>query len=54
MDAQRQNERIRIYRDGLLDDTLPFWLKHCVELQKEAKLRGFLDFRTVPECGEKD
>lgn len=24
---------IKIYRDGLLEDTLPFWLKHCVDRQ---------------------
>ena len=28
MDADRLDHLIRVYRDGLLDDTLPFWLRH--------------------------
>ena len=31
MDAARRNELIALYRDGLLNDTLPFWMKHCVD-----------------------
>ena len=27
----RVEELITIYRDGLLQDTLPFWIKHCVD-----------------------
>lgn len=25
------NRLIQTYRDGLLADTVPFWLKHCVD-----------------------
>jgi N-acylglucosamine 2-epimerase len=28
---QRLDELIAIYRDGLLHDTLPFWINHCVD-----------------------
>jgi len=38
MDAQRLDELLRIYRDGLLDDTLPFWLRHGVD----REFGGFL------------
>ena len=31
MDLDRINQLLSVYRDGLLDDTLPFWLKHCVD-----------------------
>lgn len=31
MDEARRNELIATYRDGLLNDTLPFWTKHCVD-----------------------
>ena len=31
MDDARRAELIATYRDGLLDDTLPFWTKHCVD-----------------------
>ncbi|MDV6029177.1 MAG: N-acylglucosamine 2-epimerase [Phycisphaera sp. RhM] len=31
MDKIRREELISTYRDGLLDDTLPFWIKHCVD-----------------------
>ena len=31
MDAIRRNELIATYRDGLLNDTLPFWLRHSVD-----------------------
>jgi len=31
MNAVRIIELISVYRDGLLQDTLPFWLKHCVD-----------------------
>ncbi len=31
MDNTRRNELIATYRDGLLSDTLPFWIKHCVD-----------------------
>jgi N-acylglucosamine 2-epimerase len=34
-------ERLRaIYRDGLLDDTLPFWIEHCVDRQDGGFLVG--------------
>lgn len=31
MDAQRKSDLIAVYRDGLLEDTIPFWIKHCVD-----------------------
>lgn len=31
MSPQRQRELLAIYRDGLLHDTLPFWIDHCVD-----------------------
>ena len=27
----RIDELIAVYRDGLLEDTLPFWTRHCVD-----------------------
>lgn len=31
MDLDRINQLLSVYRDGLLDNTLPFWLKHCID-----------------------
>ena len=31
MNAQRRNELSALYRAGLLEDTLPFWLPRCVD-----------------------
>jgi N-acylglucosamine 2-epimerase len=31
MDDARRAELTATYRDGLLNDTLPFWIKHCVD-----------------------
>ena len=31
MDETRRNELLATYRDGLLNDTLPFWINHCVD-----------------------
>ncbi|MCK5316196.1 MAG: AGE family epimerase/isomerase, partial [Anaerolineales bacterium] len=31
MNTERIDELIAIYRDGLLGDTLPFWINHCVD-----------------------
>jgi N-acylglucosamine 2-epimerase len=31
MDTQRIEHLISVYRDGLLRDVLPFWLRHCVD-----------------------
>ena len=31
MDEIRRSKLISTYRDGLLEDTLPFWIKHCVD-----------------------
>ena len=31
MDHQRIDDLITVYRDGLLNDTLPFWVTHCVD-----------------------
>jgi N-acylglucosamine 2-epimerase len=31
MDDTRRIELLATYRDGLLNDTLPFWTKHCVD-----------------------
>ncbi len=33
IDAQRIDQLITLYRDGLLEDTLPFWIDHCVDHQ---------------------
>ena len=33
MDKARQEELRRAYRDGLLQDVLPFWIGHCVDRQ---------------------
>ena len=30
-DAASRDELIAVYRDGLLNDTLPFWIRHCVD-----------------------
>ena len=31
MNRERIDRLICVYRDGLLDDTLPFWIDHCVD-----------------------
>jgi N-acylglucosamine 2-epimerase len=31
MHSSRIDELIAVYRNGLLDDTLPFWINHCVD-----------------------
>lgn len=31
MDRQRVDHLIGVYRDGLLRDTLPFWIEHAVD-----------------------
>ncbi len=31
MELERIDELIAVYRDGLLKDTLPFWLRHAVD-----------------------
>ena len=31
MDATRVAELIRVYRDGLLEDVLPFWIENAVD-----------------------
>jgi hypothetical protein len=31
MTPQRIHELLSVYRDGLLHDTLPFWINHCVD-----------------------
>ena len=31
MNKARRDELITVYRDGLLEDTLPFWLPRCVD-----------------------
>lgn len=31
IDVARRHHLLATYRDGLLGDTLPFWLKHCVD-----------------------
>jgi len=33
MQSERRNELSRIYRDGLLNDVLPFWTTNCVDRQ---------------------
>lgn len=34
MDAKRKEELVATYRDGLLNDTLPFWTNHCVDREQ--------------------
>ena len=31
MDQEQRNRLLTTYRDGLLDDVLPFWIRHCVD-----------------------
>ncbi len=31
MDESRRNALLTIYRDGLLKNTLPFWINHCID-----------------------
>lgn len=31
MDRRRMEQLLRVYRDGLLKDVLPFWIDHCVD-----------------------
>lgn len=31
MDKQRNDKLIEIYKNGLLEDTLPFWIKHSID-----------------------
>lgn len=33
MDTGRKEALISSYRNGLLNETLPFWIKHCVDYQ---------------------
>ncbi|HAY82120.1 MAG TPA: N-acylglucosamine 2-epimerase [Planctomycetaceae bacterium] len=33
MDAARRSQLMDVYRDGLLQDTLPFWMNHCIDKQ---------------------
>ena len=33
IDAARRAELIATHRDGLLNDTLPFWTRHCIDRQ---------------------
>ncbi len=34
MTEQRIDDLIAVYRDGLLHDTLPFWINHCVDREQ--------------------
>src|SRR5215203_3515577 len=40
MTSNRIDELIRIYRDGLLNDTIPFWQKHA----PDREFGGFMTF----------
>jgi len=40
MDETRRHELIAVYRDGLLENTIPFWLEHSIDQQHG----GFLTF----------
>lgn len=40
MNSERIHELIKIYRDGLLNDTIPFWMKHTID----HEYGGFLNF----------
>ena len=39
-EAPWRDARIRLYRDGLLDDTLPFWLRHGVDEERGGLFTG--------------
>lgn len=34
MNKQRSNKLIEIYKNGLLEDTLPFWIKHSIDKEQ--------------------
>ena len=40
MNSARINELLTIYRDGLLQDTIPFWMKHTID----REYGGFLNY----------
>ncbi len=40
MNTNRINELIKIYHDGLLNDTIPFWMKHTID----RECGGFLNY----------
>jgi len=41
MNAERVSQLISVYRDGLLDDTLPFWINHGIERAFSGVRLGF-------------
>ena len=51
MEPQRIQELIATYRDGLLNDTLPFWLRHAVDREhaerRPGAVRAQLEARAV-------
>lgn len=49
MDHARKTELIVTYRDGLLKDTLPFWTKHCVDLEHDGFMMSLDRDGTVVE-----
>lgn len=40
MKAERMEELVAVYRDGLLEDTMPFWMKHTID----RECGGFLNY----------
>ena len=40
MKPERMKELIAIYRDGLLEDVMPFWMKHTID----REYGGFLNY----------
>ena len=40
MERKRMEELLAVYRDGLLNDTVPFWMKHTID----REYGGFLNF----------
>ena len=40
MRKERIEDLIKLYRDGLLEDTVPFWMKHTID----RKWGGFLNY----------
>ena len=42
MDDDRLDDLLAVYRDGLLDDTVPFWINHAVD-RKDGGFLFFLD-----------
>ena len=52
MDEDRLRALSASFRSALLEDTLPFWIGHCVD-RKHGGFATFVDRRGEPLCGDK-